>query len=186
MKIGLTGSHGVGKTTLLKILSEKLPNYDVQLESLTRKAVSGADKVNLTTPKESEKLISEAYMEYFLENINKNFIASRHMIDVLAYTMYLQKRNNNMGTDIIFAIEEKIYEIIEKKIFDLVIYVPIEFKQVESGIFREGQQENPDYQKDIDTIIKFLLWGYGIKYITISGTVEERINQIMGHINVKN
>ena len=180
MKIAFTGSHGVGKTTLMTIIAEKYPEYEVQLESLTRKTVNDPTKLNLTTPEESEKLISEAYMKYFLEHKDKKFIANRHMIDVLAYSMYLSKKNGNISEEVIFGIEEKIEEIKKLKMFDLVLYVPIEFELPKEEIgskFREGQ-EDKNYQRDVDAIIKFLLWGYNIPYVTISGTKEERIIKI--------
>jgi len=184
MKLCLTGSHGTGKSTLLKILKEKLPDWEIQTESLTRKAVQNSNKVNFGTTDESEKLISELYMKSFL-NSSKNFIAGRHMIDVLAYSIYLKKINKNIKNSTIQAILKKIQKIRSKKIFDLIIYIPIEFKQKESGEFREGQQENPNYQKDIDTIIKFLLWKHDISYITVTGTPEQRVEQILKIIKEK-
>ena len=184
MRICLTGTHGCGKTTLLVALKEKLPNYDIQIESLTRKAVSGADKLNFSTTDESERLISKLYMDSFLK-APVNFIASRHIVDVLAYSLYLKKVNKNISEDTILMLEDLIEKIKTEKIFDLVVYIPIEFEQKESGKYREGQIENPNYQKDIDTIIKFLLWAYDIPYITITGSVDERVQQVLSHINGK-
>ncbi len=181
MRVCMTGTHAVGKTTLLTILKEKYPNYDIQLESLTRKAVNDPAKLNLTTPEESEKLISEAYMKYFLDNQNKDFISSRHMIDVLAYSMYLSKKNGNISEEVMLEIQEKVEKLKEMKLFDLVLYIPIEFDlpEVEKGAkFREGQ-EDKQYREDIDGIIKFLLWGYNIPYVKISGSKDERINKIV-------
>jgi hypothetical protein len=181
MRVCLTGTHAVGKTTLLTILKEKYPNYDIQLESLTRKAVNDPAKLNLTTPEESEKLISEAYMKYFLDNQDKDFISSRHMIDVLAYSMYLSKKNGNISEEVIFDIEKKVEELKKIKLFDLVLYIPLEFDlpEVEKGAkFREGQ-EDKQYREDVDGIIKFLLWGYNIPYVKINGSKDERIAKIV-------
>jgi hypothetical protein len=177
----MCGSHGVGKSTLLTILKEKYPNYDIQLESLTRKAVNDPAKLNLTTPEESEKIISEAYMQYFLDNKDKDFISARGMVDVLAYSMYLSKKNGNISEEVIFDIEKKVEELKKMKLFDLVLYIPIEFDlpEVEKGTkFREGQ-EDKQYREDVDGIIKFLLWGYNIPYVKISGPKEERIAKIV-------
>jgi GTPase SAR1 family protein len=185
MRIVFTGSHGVGKTSILKVLKEKLPDYDIQLESLTRKAVGDSSKLNLTTPEESEKLIAKVYMDYFLNNQNKNFVASRHMVDVFAYSIYLRKVNKNISDITLIDIDDKIQKIIHKKIFDVVCYIPIEFDLTEEEtkkVFREGQN-NKNYREDIDTIIKFYLWSYGIKYITITGSVEDRVKQVLEIVN---
>jgi len=181
MRVCMVGSHGVGKSTLLAILKEKYPHYDIQLESLTRKTINDPTKLNFTTPEESEKLLAEAYMQYFITNKDKDFISARGMIDVLAYSMYLAKKNGNIGEKVMLGIQEKIEKLKEMKLFDLVLYIPIEFDlpEVEKGAkFREGQ-EDKQYREDIDGIIKFLLCGYNIPYVKISGSKDERINKIV-------
>jgi len=181
MRIALTGAHGVGKSTILTILKEQLPNYNVETESLTRKAVKDSSKANFGTTNTSQKSIAKIYMEAFLK-ASKNYITSRHMVDVLAYSVYLGKVNRNISLNTFVNIHLKIDEIIKKKIFDLVVYIPIEFPLKEKGKFREGQ-ENLHYQKDIDTILKYLLWDKQIKYMTLTGTVEQRVNNLLKVIN---
>lgn len=183
MKICLTGSHGTGKTTLMKELQNFLPYYDIQIESLTRKAVGDASKVNFGTVDESERLIAEAYMNSFL-NASKNFIASRHMLDVLAYSLYLNKKNKNIDLLTIEDIENKIEQIIREKIFDLVFYIPIEFALPDVALgeeFREGQSDL-NYQKEVDLIIQYLLWKYDIPYIKLTGNLNQRIEQFLREI----
>lgn len=177
MKVCLTGSHGVGKTTLLKGLVKKLPEYNIQVESLTRKAANNTE-LNFDTTDLSERKISKLYMDSFL-NAPNNFIASRHMIDVLAYSMYLKKKNNNIEDSTLKTIIEMVEQIKKDKIFDLIIYVPITFKLVEKGEYREGQ-EDLTYQRDVDTIIKFLLWIHDIPYVTLKAdNIENKVNQIV-------
>ena len=180
-RIALTGSHGVGKSTILTILKEKLPDYDVETESLTRKAVKDSSKANFGTTNTSQRRIAKLYMESFLK-APKKYITSRHMVDVLAYSVYLNKINKNISAYTFVDIHHKVNEIIKKKIFDLVVYIPIEFPLKEKGKFREGQ-ENLHYQKDVDIILKYLLWDKQIKYITLIGTVEQRVNNLLKAIN---
>jgi predicted ATPase len=178
MRICFTGTHGCGKTTILTALKEKLPGYTIQVESLTRKAVDDSSKLNLTTPNDSELKIATLYFQEFLR-APKNYISARHLIDVLAYSTYLQEVNGNILKSTFGYIDNKLIQIIKKKIFNLVFYIPIEFEQKEGGEFREGQQENPGYQKRVDELVKYYLNYYCIKYTTITGNVSERVDKVL-------
>jgi adenylate kinase len=182
MRIAFTGSHGVGKTTVLTALQKELPNYTVQIESLTRKVCS-SDKLNFETVDESEQKIVQAYYDLF-KKAPKDFVSPRHIIDVMAYSVYLDKKNHNISDNTFEYIEELLLSVIEKKMFDLVVYIPIEFELKEKGEFRKGQ-EDLTYQRDVDIIIKFLLWQYDIPYITITGNCEQRVKQLVKIIKEK-
>jgi hypothetical protein len=56
----------------------------------------------------------------------------------------------------------------------LVVYVPIEFELAEDGL----RSADPGEQAAIDFMIKNILDTAGIEYITVTGTVEERVAQI--------
>jgi hypothetical protein len=56
----------------------------------------------------------------------------------------------------------------------LLVYVPIEFAIEDDG----ERSVDPDFQLKIDFLIKNILDTSGIKYITVTGTVEERLKQI--------
>jgi len=181
MRVAVTGSHGVGKTTVLTKLQEKLPDYTIQIESITRSAVDDSSKVNFGTVDETEVRITDAYRAAFY-NAPEKYVVPRHMIDVMAYSIYLNKKNNNISPATFDYIEENIMELKSNGLFDLVLYIPIEFELIEGGDFRQGQ-EDLSYQRDVDIIIKYLLWKYEIPYTTISGTADERVDKMFSLIN---
>lgn len=188
MKICLTGSHGTGKSTILKVLQEKLPGYTFQISSPTREAVGkDSTKLNFGTTEESQKLIAAKVID-LVEKASQNYVTTRSLIDVLAYTIYFSKVNEeNFPTGDFIA---KQFELVEKhkKDFDIYFYLPIEFDipEIELGKeFREGQ-ENKDYHKTIDIILQFLLWTFDIPYIVIKGTVEERVEKILKILGKEN
>jgi nicotinamide riboside kinase len=58
--------------------------------------------------------------------------------------------------------------------YDLVFYIPIEFPLEKDGV----RFEDDEYQKIIDLQIIKYLKRYKIPYITLTGTLEERLKQI--------
>ena len=64
--------------------------------------------------------------------------------------------------------------------YDFIFYVPIEFAPLDDGT-REGDQ---DFQSAIDEEIRELLKIYRLKYHTVSGTVAERVVQVMQVLNL--
>jgi len=186
MRIALCGAHGVGKSTILKELKEKLPHYAISLESLTRKAVSGADKLNLGTTDESQTILSKAYYHKFLTS-PVNYISSRHLVDVLAYTYYIANKKENIKPETKSMIEGLLENIIVRNIFDVVFYIPVEFeipKEELNKEFREGQVDL-EYQKTIDALILNILNKFKIKYILLTGSVEQRIKTVLDIVKFK-
>jgi hypothetical protein len=56
----------------------------------------------------------------------------------------------------------------------LLVYVPIEFE-----IENDGERSiDKNFQQTIDFMIKNILDTSGIKYITVTGSVEDRLKQI--------
>jgi len=67
---------------------------------------------------------------------------------------------------------------LKKYPYDLVFYIPIEFPIEKDGL----RFEDEHYQEIIDLQILKLLKRYKIPYITVSGTIEERLAIIRKHI----
>ena len=59
------------------------------------------------------------------------------------------------------------------------MYIPIEFPIEEDGV----RDADPTNQEKMDFLIKNLLDTSGVKYITVTGTVEERVKQIEDALN---
>ncbi|MFH1575526.1 MAG: ATP-binding protein [Candidatus Nealsonbacteria bacterium] len=168
MKIIVAGSHSVGKTTFAKALSEKLGLnyiYDVVREE----AVPKGFIINENTPPEIQFWLAARQWE--LETLTpQDWIADKSLFDYVVYGELVLKDEK---------VKEVIKELIERNAkYDFVFYLPIEFPMENDGV------RSPDlgFQKNIDTRYRAYLDKLGVKYIILSGSVEDRVNQAISHI----
>jgi nicotinamide riboside kinase len=66
------------------------------------------------------------------------------------------------------------------KKYDLNFYLPPEIEIKKDWI----RNEEKEYQKQIDEKIKEIYKKYNIKYIEITGNIQERVEKILLHINM--
>lgn len=169
MKIAVVGSHGVGKTTLAKALAKKLKiNYihDIVREEAIKKGFT----INEKTPPEVHFWLT--FRQWELEQTTpQDWIADKSLFDYLVYGEIVLK--------------EKIFRQTIRKIvkssakYDSVFYLPIEFGMEIDGL----RSENLDFQKLVDKKYRKILSELKIEYITLSGSVKERLSQALKFLN---
>ncbi|HRH22145.1 MAG TPA: ATP-binding protein [bacterium] len=160
MRIALTGSHGVGKTTLFDNLV--LPRHN-KIQEAARAEIARQGKL-------PHEMSEEEFFNFQLSLVHKqieleqgDFIADRSLFDMLAYAQ------DHPEHHLLRAIIEEHY-----RPYDYVFYIPIEFALVIDDVRKDDLR----YQKTIDERIKKLLAEYQINYITISGAKERRLDLI--------
>lgn len=167
-RIILTGAHGTGKTTLMNALAKD----GTRTLSIARDAAT----VGNYPPTDDAR---EAYQKDLFAagfkalSSKKNYISDRGLTCIAAYTFF-----NALAGKITKKTADNQYLKLQKFHNDnpdiLVVYVPIEFELTDDGLRSVDTEE----QAAIDFMIKNILDTAGIKYITVTGTVEERVAQI--------
>ncbi len=166
MKIAITATHGAGKTEFAKALAKAINgNYihDIVREEVIPKGVA----INENTPADLQLWL--AAQQWFLETTTKEpWVADKCLYDYLVYGKIVIK-------------DEEIMAMVEKFIernanYDFVFYLPVEFPMEEDG-FR-----SKDLQPVVDATYKEFLDEKNIKYITLTGSVNERVEQALKHI----
>lgn len=168
MKI-LLGSHGTGKTTLLKEVAIKFPDYYVT-DGFSR-PVSRISKLLEFDNNEKQFVINElsawAYQNYLT---HKNVISTRSIVDCIIYSQIVAPDVDI--EDLINLFEET------KDQVEYFFYIPVEFDYVvdeerPGGVWQELQIK-------IDKIIQDFIETYipAEKVITLTGSVQERLEQI--------
>jgi predicted ATPase len=169
MKI-LLGSHGTGKTTLLKEVSTKFPEYYVT-DGFSRPVFKISRQLELDNT-EKQLIINElsawAYQNYLT---HKNVISTRSIVDCIIYSQILTPKLDI--TDLITLFEET------KDQVEYFFYIPVEFDFVS-----DPDRLSHELQLKIDKVIVDFMEKHipTEKIVIIRGTVEERLNQISKYL----
>ncbi len=169
MKIAICGAQGVGKTTLAQALSAVLKI--AMLPEAATLALEAGYKLDKEASKELQFWI--LLKQFELQRASEHWISDRCYIDTIAYAQHLFFEDKSM-IDVIRSLTiPKLSE------YDWIIYLPAgEFPIADDGI----RSTDNDWQIKIDRIIKELLQETGVRYITVTGTPDERIQKILKHL----
>lgn len=176
VRIGITGSQGTGKSTLATALARML-----DLPLITEQARRVAKEMGITSLKELKndgekgKLFQLNCLTYQLAaeraRSNSGFISDRTTIDNAAY--WLKWHAHKWPSDTSNNYYKQAMTNIKN--YDLVIYVPPEITPADDG-FRSIDRE---YQLEIDFYIRTFLALSEANYITVQGSVEDRVNRVL-------
>ena len=171
MKIGLTGTMSVGKTTLVKALSEieQFKGYTCTTERSQYLSSLGIPLNHATTIEGQTIFLAERVTELMQDCL----ITDRTIIDVMAFTN-CAKRVSYIDGD---AFADYASRFVRQ--YDYIFYISPEGMDIEDNGVRET---DATYRAEIDKEIKKLLNKYRPIYFELKGTTNERINQMMNII----
>jgi len=168
MKIGLTGTMSVGKSTLAKALQQlpEFKNYFIATERSKYLRDLGIPLNTDSSIKGQFMFIAERASELF----NENLITDRTIWDVCAFTLNADSINYESKITLLKS------SLLLMSEYDYVFYISPEGIEIENNGVRET---NSEYRNKIDSTIKSLLEQFPPKkLITIKGSTEDRIEQI--------
>jgi len=167
MKIGFCGTMSVGKTTLVNKLA-KLPEfkgYKSRTERSKHLMSMGIPLNTDSTLKGQLVFAAERASELLCDKI----ITDRTVIDVMAFSALSESMIANEAFHLNSALEHLV------KDYDHLFYVsPVGVKMEDNGV----RETDIRYRDNINKKILEILDQRNVKYVTIQGTTEERIEQV--------
>lgn len=173
MKIALTGTQSVGKTSLVKELT-KLDYFKDYFISIERSKYLK----DLGIPLNNDSTLLGQFIfaaERASELLHPNLLSDRSIYDVCAFTF--------SSETISWEEKEKLFESSRLLVnqYDYIIYVDPEGIPIEDNGVRTI---DPLFRAKIDLVIKMTLTQFPPKnLIKVKGTTEERIEKIMSYIS---
>lgn len=149
MKIAVSGTHFIGKSTLIEDFIKLHPNYKYEAEPYYQLEDEGAMELSLEPSFNS--LVAQ--LNFSIDQLNKlkdekNIIFDRCPIDFIAYALCLAEQGSFDINDT--EISEKFSEVTEAlNELDLIVFLPID---KENPI--EYTEENPIFRKRADKYFK--------------------------------
>lgn len=175
-RIAITGTHGVGKTSLAYALTDSLKDLRVTLSSqIARTLIKNGYPLGREATAESyiQYVIAQLRAEQLAEECDL-FISDRTLLDPLAYALVNRDAAGPGVPESIIELLRRTW-LLELRQYDLYVFVPIEFGMRADGVRPEGE----DYRRKVEAQIVSLLNENNINHIVASGTVEDRNNQVL-------
>jgi nicotinamide riboside kinase len=172
MRIGLTGTMSVGKTTLAKALGEIDQFKDHSVHTERSKYLR-----DLGIPLNTDSTLAGQFVflaERATELLYPNIITDRTIWDVCAFTLGAQSIDQFDKRSFVEA------AMTLRNNYDLVVYVsPNGVDMEDNGV----RTTNLEYRSKIDEVIKLSLDEFPpSKLIMVEGTTEQRISTILQNI----
>jgi len=172
MRIGLTGTMSVGKTTLAKALGEIDQFKDHSVHTERSKYLR-----DLGIPLNTDSTLAGQFVflaERATELLYSNIITDRTIWDVCAFTLGAQSIDQFDKRSFVEA------AMTLRNNYDLVVYVsPNGVDMEDNGV----RTTNLEYRSKIDEVIKLSLDEFPpSKLIMVEGTTEQRISTILQNI----
>ncbi len=176
MRIAVTGTHRVGKSTLIEALEERLAEYRV------------FDEPYHLLEEEGYEFASPPCLEDFLEQLRRsmelledeegarNVVFDRCPLDFLGYLLTHEESDSFDPEEWLARIRSTVQTL------DLVVFVPIE----ERDRIQLPAHENAGQRAEVDEKLAWLLlddpFGLGVEVLSVSGSRTARITQVLERI----
>jgi hypothetical protein len=188
MKIAISGSTNMGKSTLIKDFVKNWPMYELQEKSYRDILVEKKLPHSKESTEETQKVILDFLVEQAIESPSKDFsITDRCVLDVIAYSAWLNL-NGKLSDKLLD--EQRILARETLKLYDIIFYIPltkVASVPMENDGFREIDE---NFREEIDNIFKAFSQSYdkgdgrifpkddSPALIEIFGNPQERIKMV--------
>jgi len=173
MRISISGSHSVGKTTLAAALAKALPHYEVVPEPYYLLEEEGVLFEEMPSIENFELQLERSFQS--IHESGTDVIFDRCPLDILGYLVTHQDADSFQIADWLPRIQESLATL------DLIVFVPIE-KPDRVPVPRSQVRLRAEVDSVLRDIIIDDTYGLEVETITATGTLETRVRQVIEHI----
>lgn len=166
MRIVISGTHRVGKSTLIEALAEALPRHEVVDEPYRLLEDDGHEFSDPPTVEDFEAQLARSFVALEDED-GADVIFDRGPVDLVAYLMAL-------GED--HGWHDRVAAAVAT--LDLIVLVPIE----EPDRIAVARHEDLDLRASVDAHLRALLAELDVAVVEVHGDVAARVAQVLSHV----
>lgn len=173
MRIAVSGSHRVGKTTLAEALADALPSHELVPEPYYLLEEDGYEFPEMPSIEDFEHQLERSLQ--CIHESGPDTIFDRCPLDIIGYLVTHQ----DAGA---FRLEEWMPRVREAvSTLDLIVFVPIEHPD-RVAVDRSQARTRSDVDAALSEIVGDDTYGLEFELITVEGTPGARVRQVITHL----
>lgn len=171
MRIGITGAHSVGKTTLLNALRSEPFFKDFAIcNEVTREVKEMGFNINENGNDQTQLMIMQKHIVNIF--MNDNMVTDRIALDCLVYSTYLNMKGK-ISSQALIKIKH-MYERIMPH-YDYIFYIRPEFDIVDDGV----RSIDVSFRDGVADLFEGYISESNLKVHVLSGSVRSRVDELM-------
>lgn len=177
MRIGITGAHSVGKTTLLNALRSEPYFKDFAIcNEVTREVKELGFSINEHGNDQTQLMIMQKHIVNIF--MNDKMITDRTALDCLVYSAYLSMKGK-INPNTLVKVKD-MYERIMPH-YDYIFYIRPEFDIVDDGV----RSIDVSFRDGIVDLFEGFISESELKVHVLTGSVRSRVDDLMKTIGVQ-
>lgn len=173
MRLAVSGTHLVGKTTLAEALADVLPGYRLVIEPYLTLADEGFEFSEQPSLEEFEAQLERAILD--LDQISGDAIFDRCPLDPLGYLTTHQDRHSFQLDRWLSRIRDAVAGL------DLIVFVPIEIDDP-IAVPRTERHLRVAVDRTLREIVVDDRYGFDLEAIEVTGPPGARLQQVLRRI----
>jgi predicted ATPase len=175
MRIAFSGTHRVGKSTLLQSVAERLPRYATVDEPYFLLEEEGYEAAAEPSVEDFEAQLERSLSA--LEDQGTNVLFDRCPADILAYLLVHDDRATFDADDWLERVNDAL------KSLDLVVFVPVESPDRIAVPSHEELDHRMAVHERLEELLLGHMMGFDVEVLRVEGDVESRVEQVMDRVN---